>query len=265
MKATPKTVAVLSRYTSWHRAIDLSAIALFGALSLWNLAQLAAGLERSGQIWLTGTAALAAWLAVDLLSGLVHWAFDTWGSVHTPVVGARYIRPFREHHWDPHAMTRHDFVETNGSSCVGALPLLGIAAVLPVDARGPALAHAVLVFIALGVLVTNQCHKWAHLPPRGHSTSGAPGAAAAVDPAAGRSSAASRAAVRLALLHRSRLAEPAAGCGRILSRTGTNDRDVDAIARPRRRSRLRGQGRQGTRRSAVKRPADQATERGWYG
>ena len=164
MKATSKTVAVLSRYTPWHRAIDLSAIALFGALFLWNLARLAAGLGHSGQIWLIGTTALAAWLAVDLLSGVVHWAFDTWGSVRTPLVGARYIRPFREHHWDPHAMTRHDFVETNGSSCVGALPLLGMAALLPVAAPGPAVAHALLVFIALGVLITNQCHKWAHLP-----------------------------------------------------------------------------------------------------
>lgn len=83
--------------------------------------------------------------------------------MHTPLVGARYIRPFREHHWDPHAMTRHDFVETNDSSCVAALPLLTVAAALPEDARGWALAHAVPVFIAFGMLITNQCHKWAHL------------------------------------------------------------------------------------------------------
>jgi ubiquitin-conjugating enzyme E2 variant len=166
MKATPKTVAVLSRYSLCHRAVDLVAIALFGALALWNLALLVAGSGHSGQLWPIATAALAAWLAADLLSGLVHWAFDTWGSVHTPLVGARYIRPFREHHWDPHAMTRHDFVETNGSSCMAALPLLTLAAVLPMDTRGWAFAHAVLVFIALGVLITNQCHKWAHLPHR---------------------------------------------------------------------------------------------------
>ena len=133
-------------------------------LSLWNLARLTAGPWEPGQGWLIALAALAAWLAVDLLSGLVHWAFDTWGSVHTPLVGARYIRPFREHHWDPRAMTRHDFVETNGSSCVAALPLLMVAAWLPVDGRGEACGHALLIFIALGVVVTNQCHKWAHLP-----------------------------------------------------------------------------------------------------
>ncbi len=63
MKATPKTVAVLSRYTAWHRAVDLIAIALFGALLLWNLARLVAGLGQPGQIWLIGAAALAAWSA----------------------------------------------------------------------------------------------------------------------------------------------------------------------------------------------------------
>ena len=164
MRTTPKTVAILSRYTRWHRAVDLTAIAAFGALSIWNLARLAGGLRDWEQVWPMAAAGLAAWVAVDLLSGLVHWTFDTWGSVHTPLVGARYIRPFREHHFDPHAMTRHDFVETNGSSCVGALPLLLAAIVLPTHANGWELAHAFLLFTALGVLITNQCHKWAHLP-----------------------------------------------------------------------------------------------------
>jgi hypothetical protein len=164
MKPTPKTVAVLSRYSAWHRRADLLAIALFGAAAAWNLARLGAGWGESQPLWLLAVAAMAAWLAVDLLSGVVHWAFDTWGSVHTPLVGARFIRPFREHHWDPHAMTRHDFVETNGSSCLAALVLLGVAAALPADSRAWVLAHAIFVFVALGVVVTNQCHKWAHLP-----------------------------------------------------------------------------------------------------
>ena len=162
MRTTPKTGTVLSRYTAMNRAVDVAAIAAFGGLALWNLQRLADGLQRGEQIWPIALAGLAAWVAVDLLSGMVHWAFDTWGSVHTPLVGARYIRPFREHHWDPHAMTRHDFVETNGSSCVGALPLLIAGTLVP--AHGWTLVHAFLVCVALGVLITNQCHKWAHLP-----------------------------------------------------------------------------------------------------
>jgi ubiquitin-conjugating enzyme E2 variant len=172
MNPTPKTVAVLSRYSAWHRRADLLAIGLFGAAAAWNLARLGVGWGESQPLWLLAVAAMLAWLVVDLLSGVVHWAFDTWGSVHTPLVGARFIRPFREHHWDPHAMTRHDFVETNGSSCLAALLMLGVAAALPADSGLWAMTRAIFVFVALGVVITNQCHKWAHLPlaevPRHH-------------------------------------------------------------------------------------------------
>ena len=62
-------------------------------------------------------------------------------------------------------MTRHDFVETHGSSCLAALPLLVLAAVAPLDAWAGVCAQAVLLSTALGVLATNQCHKWAHMEP----------------------------------------------------------------------------------------------------
>ena len=46
---------------------------------------------------------LGAWTA-DLVTGVVHWACDTWGSTRTPVVGGTLIRAFREHHEAPRAM-----------------------------------------------------------------------------------------------------------------------------------------------------------------
>jgi ubiquitin-conjugating enzyme E2 variant len=81
--------------------------------------------------------------------------------VRTPIVGPAIIRPFREHHADPEGMTRHDFIEVNGASCLGCLPLLLLSLALD------GFAHALVFFTCLGVLFTNQCHKWAHMdkPP----------------------------------------------------------------------------------------------------
>lgn len=118
---------------------------LFLPLALVNLLVL----EAPG--WTLPFAAVAGWALADLASGLVHWTGDRLG-----------IRPFREHHDDPRAMTRHDFVETNGASCLGCLPLLVAA---PLLALHP-LAHALVLFTAFGALLSNQCHKWAHLPSR---------------------------------------------------------------------------------------------------
>jgi ubiquitin-conjugating enzyme E2 variant len=137
------------------RAIEIFSIALFLILLAVSLS----GLEMEFKY--VPVAALCGWSLADLFSGLVHWSLDTFGSVRTPVVGPAFIRPFREHHADPQAMARHDFVEVNGASCIGCLPLL----VLSLYLEG--LLHSVAVFTCVGVLFTNQCHKWAHMdaPP----------------------------------------------------------------------------------------------------
>lgn len=148
----------LSNYTPQQRRIETIAITAFGLLAAWSLARLAAEASAS----LLVIAAFGGWLAADLFSGLVHWGFDTWGSVRTPVLGERFIRPFREHHFDPQAMARHDFVETNGASCIAGLPVVIATATVPLHSPGWTAAQALLLFTGLGVLVTNQCHKWAH-------------------------------------------------------------------------------------------------------
>jgi len=164
MARTQKTAATLGRYTARQRAIESLAIAAFAVLAGWSLVRLGRALDSPMQGSVVAAALVCGWLAADLFSGLVHWGLDSWGSVHTPVLGPHFIRPFREHHWDPKAMTQHDFVETNGASCIASLPVLAATAALPLASTGPLFLQALLLFTALGVLLTNQCHKWAHMP-----------------------------------------------------------------------------------------------------
>lgn len=134
------------------RAAEIAAVGLFSVLLAFSFKNFSAEPEY------IPLAALCGWLLADLFSGLVHWSFDTLGSVRTPLLGPAIIRPFREHHADPQGMTRHDFIEVNGTSCLGCLPLLALS--LALDGFG----HALVAFTCIGILLANQCHKWAHMP-----------------------------------------------------------------------------------------------------
>jgi ubiquitin-conjugating enzyme E2 variant len=144
------------------RLLETAAIALFALFAAWSLGRLAAATGWYFPLVLL-LAAPAGWVASDLLSGFLHWAFDSFGSVHTPIIGKALIRPFREHHVDPEEMTRHDFVETHGASCLAALPLLAVASLVSLDSRPEIIVQSLLLSTALGALATNQCHKWAHM------------------------------------------------------------------------------------------------------
>lgn len=151
--------ASFARYFgSGASALDVAACGifavLFGALSLKL---------RHVSLWLALLAVGVAYPVADLVSGVVHWAADTWGSPSTPIIGSRLIAPFREHHRNPEAMLAHGFVAASGATCLLALPIATAALWFPSGhgVLGPATTAFVwglLLFVAL----TNQFHAWAH-------------------------------------------------------------------------------------------------------
>ncbi len=149
-------------YTAGHRLYELGGIALTTILGTWLVVRLFQSPHLSG--WWAPLAALMGMLFADFISGFVHWMFDTWGSVDTPVVGRLAIRTFRHHHVDQKAITRHDFIETNGhnialSTICATFGLLWLHASSSLTSVFFAMGGA---FAIVFVSMTSQIHKWAH-------------------------------------------------------------------------------------------------------
>ena len=64
--------------------------------------------------WWMPLAALVGVAAADLVSGIVHWAADTWGRDDFPVIGPALLVPFLVHHVNPDDFQRRRFVDVNG-------------------------------------------------------------------------------------------------------------------------------------------------------
>jgi hypothetical protein len=142
----------------WIRLLEATAVALFFALLAAIATRLLRGTESGGRVPILLLAAFGGYALADMVSGLTHWFCDTFFREDTPFIGPLLIRPFREHHRDPAAMTRHGFLELTGNSCLGVLPLLALGAWRP----WTPVFDAGLVAFALALFATNQFHKWAH-------------------------------------------------------------------------------------------------------
>jgi ubiquitin-conjugating enzyme E2 variant len=126
------------------------AVALWQLRSVWNS-------------WLL-LAVVLAWPAADFVSGLVHWLADTWGSEQFPIFGPRFIRPFRVHHVTPTSFLECNFVDTNGDTCLVAIPILISMFWIPIDSAIGLFTMTFGVCFCVFAIPTNQIHQWAHMP-----------------------------------------------------------------------------------------------------
>jgi len=163
-----RPAVVRGGYSRAQRAIETLGIGLYMCLAACSAWQVAGTFDDPWNVLVASTTLVSGAIGADFLTGLVHWAADTWGRPSWPVLGNAFIRPFREHHVDPKAITRHDFVETSGANCLACLPAQGAAvALFEPTTPGLVLASSITSLCAW-VFATNQFHKWAHAeaPPR---------------------------------------------------------------------------------------------------
>eukprot|EP01112_Ceratiomyxa_fruticulosa_P009837 TRINITY_DN2583_c0_g1_i2.p1 TRINITY_DN2583_c0_g1~~TRINITY_DN2583_c0_g1_i2.p1 ORF type:complete len:267 (-),score=41.49 TRINITY_DN2583_c0_g1_i2:200-1000(-) len=155
-------VILAGGYTRTKRTMEIlsvSTFVFFFGVSVYRLSSSYA----IKNFWVFICSSILAMGLADFFSGVAHWIADTWGKIDTPVIG-NFIRSFREHHLEPVAITHHDFIETNGDSCLVVLPFLIANAFAPMQSnsiRDLFLVSFVLL-LCFWIMLTNQIHKWSH-------------------------------------------------------------------------------------------------------
>lgn len=97
---------------------------------------------------------LAGWLLADFLTGFFHWWEDRVGNLRMPLIGRWIIAPNRYHHVRP--------IGPRGwGADLVVWPITALVAAVWWWALGPSW---VLAAAALGGMLVNRVHGWAHLP-----------------------------------------------------------------------------------------------------
>ncbi len=153
-------------YPLSHRILELGSLAAFVALAAAMATQVVPSIGDRRTGWTVALVAAALMLGcalADLLSGVVHFIFDQYGTPTTPVIGQKFVKPFRDHHVDPLAMTHGDFIAVNSDNLLISLPVMGLALAFVDLSTHPYIGVFVLALV-LAAGITNQIHKWAHMP-----------------------------------------------------------------------------------------------------
>ena len=147
------------------QAVELASLVAAGLALIVLIARLG---PVVGLAWWLPIVVLAAGVAADFMSGVVHWIADTWGHESWPVIGPRVLRPFRVHHLNPGDMLGRGFLDLNGDVALLTLPLLATAWLMPIGSGAGLVAATFFTAWAAWALPTNQVHQWAHMarPPR---------------------------------------------------------------------------------------------------
>jgi ubiquitin-conjugating enzyme E2 variant len=147
------------------RSIQAAAILGTAALGAFHLGVLAVSLDTARALPIAAGLLLGA-LAADLITGVVHWACDTWGDESTPWIGESVIRSFHQHHVTPLAMLDHDWIDVNGQAAAAACLAFGAMALPPCEAwlASHPLLYAGGVSLGLVGALANQLHQWSHDP-----------------------------------------------------------------------------------------------------
>jgi hypothetical protein len=148
-----------------HSFLEHATVLIFPVVLVLNLHWASSDLYKLELLWLIALAIPLGVILGDFVSGIVHWAADTYGSEDMPVIGPSLVKPFRLHHIYPRDICTHGLVETTGNVCILAVPLLSLSLYLQWLMPGSGLLAFSVVCLALmatATVATNQFHKWAH-------------------------------------------------------------------------------------------------------
>ena len=151
--------------TPLHAFLEYATSLVFPVLFALNLYWAGSRLHELDRLWLVALAIPIGVLGGDMVSGIVHWAADTYCSVDTPIVGPTLVKPFRMHHVYPRDICTHNLVATVGNVCILAFPLLSLCLYLMwlmPESGWLAFIVVCIALMAAATVATNQFHKWAH-------------------------------------------------------------------------------------------------------
>lgn len=156
-------------YSAQELRFHLAGAVANGVLTVAALSWLAATWARHQAAWWGVVLAVLAGLYVaDLVSGLLHWAFDTWFNENLRFV-RRMVLQVREHHIYPNRIFDIHFTHDAGTLSWIALllttPVLAWS-VLGAGARSPLSAYAILASSVFSVVLVFmlETHKCGHRP-----------------------------------------------------------------------------------------------------